>query len=242
MTQPSPQSVSVPTPAGDMPALMWTPEQGSGPGIVMVQEIFGLSPYIQRRSADLAAAGYVVLAPELYWRLPDRTVDESRDDVLSQGMALAGQVDWDTTVDDVRQAVRALRTRPEVVGAGVGLLGFCFGGGLAFNVAALEPVEVLVSYYGSALPGLLGLSELVTIPSLHHFGLADAFIPPDQVKRISETLSAQPNVTFRTYPGANHAFDNDQLSELHNPEASATAWRATLDFLARRLPVPQPVG
>jgi carboxymethylenebutenolidase len=201
----------------------------------MVQEIFGVSPYIQARAADLAALGYVVLAPELYWRLPDRTIDESREDVLQQGMALAGQVDWDTTVSDTQEALHHLRAQPEVVG-GAGLIGFCFGGGLAFSVAARDKPDVLVSYYGSALPGLLDLAEQVSAPSLHHFGLADAFIPLVEVQRIEAAVTKQPGVTFETYAGANHAFDNPQLSDLHHPEASQQAWRKTVAFLAERLP------
>lgn len=219
-----------------MPGLLWLPPAGSGPGLVMVQEIFGLSPYIQSRSADLAALGYVVLAPELYWRLPDHSIDDARDDVLNQGMALAGQVEWDTTVDDMRHAVHHLRDRAEVT-EGLGLIGFCFGGGLAFNVAAVEQVDALVSYYGSALPDLLHLSDQVTIPSLHHFGLADGFIPPADVARIQETLTAQPNVVFETYAGANHAFDNRQFPGFHHPEASEAAWQNTVRFLADKLPI-----
>lgn len=201
----------------------------------MVQEIFGVSPYIQQRSSDLAALGYVVLAPELYWRLDDYTVDESRDDVLSQGMALAGRTDWDTAVSDVRAALVQLRTWPQVNG-GVGLIGFCYGGGLAFNVAALEEPDVLVSYYGSALPGLMGMADQVTAPSLHHFGTADAFIPAEDVQRIRETVTARPNTTFELHEGANHAFDNHTMATLYHAGASAAAWRTTVDFLARELP------
>ena len=62
-------SVTVPTEAGEMPAQLWRPASGSGPGLLLLQEIFGVSGYIRRRAADLAEAGYVVLAPELYWRL-----------------------------------------------------------------------------------------------------------------------------------------------------------------------------
>src|SRR5690606_40366816 len=82
---------------------------------------FGVSTYIRSRARDLADLGYVVLAPELYWRLGE-TVDESRDDVLEQGMALAGRLDWGQTVADSVAALDALRARPEVTG-GVGAVG-----------------------------------------------------------------------------------------------------------------------
>ena len=228
--------INIETTGGEMPAHLWLPPGGSGPGLVMVQEIFGVSGYIERRSADLAALGYVVLAPEVYWRLDDRDIDEHAADALERAMGVASRVHWDTAVADVRAAFLALRQRPEVAG-GAGLIGFCFGGGLAFNVAALEQPDVLVSYYGSSLPGLLGLAGDVTAPSLHHFGLADSFIPAEQVARIEAAVTQSPDVVFETYPGADHAFDNPALASLHNPSASATAWQKTEMFLADRLPV-----
>ena len=110
-------------------------------------------------------------------------------------------------------------------------------GGLAFNVAALEKPVALVSYYGSALPILLGLSEQVTAPSLHHFGTADAFIAPEQVQQIKEAVATRPNVLFETYAGANHAFDNNTMPSLFHAEASGAAWENTATFLSRELPV-----
>jgi carboxymethylenebutenolidase len=231
----APSHVAVDTPDGQLPAQLWVPPAGTGPGLVLVQEIFGVSAYIQQRASDLAELGYVVLAPELYWRLDDATIDESRDDVMQQAMALAGRTDWDSAVADVRAALVQLRTWPQVSG-GVGLIGFCYGGGLAFSVAALEEPDVLVSYYGSSLPGLMGLAEQVTAPSLHHFGTADAFIPGEDVQRIKETLTARPNVVFELHEGANHAFDNHDVPALYHAEASATAWNQTVNFLARELP------
>src|SRR5690606_6220441 len=194
---------------------------------------FGVSTYIRSRARDLADLGYVVLAPELYWRLGE-TVDESRDDVLEQGMALAGRLDWGQTVADSVAALDALRARPEVTG-GVGAVGFCFGGGVAFNVAAEADVDALVSYYGSALPKLLDLADRVTVPSLHHFGTADTYIPLDQVELIRAAVDG-PEVEFHLHDGAGHAFDNP-APMFHHPGAAEDAWALTVDFLARRLPV-----
>ena len=236
MTTSAARHLTVTTPDGPMPAQLWLPESGSGPGLVVVQEIFGVSDYIERRCADLAALGYVVLAPELYWRLPDSTVDESRDDVLQQAMALAGQTNWDLAVGDVTSALAALRARPELTGE-AGLVGFCYGGGLAFNVAALADPAVLVSYYGSALPQIASLAADVTAPSLHHFGLSDTFIPADEVKRIQGLLTGRPNVTFYTYAGAGHAFDNFTMDVFYDADASAAAWQNTVTFLSRELQV-----
>lgn len=225
----------VTTSDGDMPALMWLPATGNGPGLVMVQEIFGLSPYIQARAADLAQLGYLVLAPELYWRLPDHEIDEHQPNVLDRAMSLAGRVDWNQVVSDTASALRSLRERTETGGV-AGLIGFCFGGGVAFNVAAVEKPDVLVSYYGSALPGLLGLADQVTAPSLHHFGLSDAYIGRDEIERIRNVVMASPGTVFETYEGAGHAFDNPSPG-FHHPAASNAAWQTTMRFLARELPI-----
>jgi carboxymethylenebutenolidase len=219
-----------------MPARLWLPPSGRGPGLLLLQEIFGVSQYIRRRGADLAAAGYVVLAPELYWRLDATPIDESEPGAIEAAMGRAQQLDWPTTVQDAVAALHHLSARDEVSG-GTGVIGFCFGGGLAFNVAAVDQVDTLVSYYGSALPGLLDLAPQVSAPSLHHFGTADDFIDPETVARIRAAVtSGGTPVEFETYDGANHAFDNDRFV-LHHPEASKVAWQRTLDFLARTLPV-----
>ncbi|TRW43380.1 dienelactone hydrolase family protein [Georgenia yuyongxinii] len=217
-----------------MPAHLWLPPSGHGPGVLVLQEIFGVSDYIQRRCADLAALGYVVLAPEIYWRIGTLRVDESREDFLEQALALVQRVDWDAALADSVTALATLRARPEVAG-GVGVAGFCFGGGLAFHVAAAAEPDVLVSYYGSALPRLLDLAPRVTAPSLHHFGTDDAYIPMHQVEAIRDAV-AGPEVEFHLHPGAGHAFDNPH-PVFHHPQAATSAWATTTRFLADHLPV-----
>ncbi len=200
---------------------------------MLFQEIFGISDYIKQRAEDLAALGYVVLAPEFYWRLDDTGVDETQPDFLDQALAVAGRVDWAAAVADGVAALETLRA-DEHVHDGVGVFGFCFGGGLAFNVAAEANPDVLVSYYGSALANLLDLAPRVRAPSLHHFGLADSYIPPDTQTAI-RTAIERPGVQVETHPGAGHAFDNPH-PVFHDAAASATAWATTVDFLARHLP------
>jgi carboxymethylenebutenolidase len=229
------QPVSVPTDAGEMPAHLWLPEAGTGPGLLLLQEIFGVSAYIRKRAADLAVAGYVVLAPELYWRLDGETPDESAPNAIEQAIGRMQQLDWDTTVGDSLAALEHLRGRAEVDGA-TGVIGFCFGGGLAFDVAARDDPAVLVSYYGSALPGLLHLAPQVTAPSLYHHGLADGYLDADTVEQIRKAVTAgSDEVRFETYEGADHAFDNHTMP-LHHPESSVLAWERTLEFLGDHLP------
>ncbi len=216
-----------------MPAHVWRPASGSGPGILLLQEIFGVSDYIVSRAQDLAGLGYVVLAPEIYWRIGASRV-ENGPDALEQAFALAQQVDWDAAVSDSAAALEELGRLPGVDG-GTGIVGFCFGGALAFNVAAVTDPAVLVSYYGSSLPSMLDLAADVTAPALYHFGLADSYIEPETVELVRKALTAGPDVTFETYEGADHAFDNPDFP-MHHPQASALAWERTVAFLDGHLP------
>lgn len=227
------RDLTVTTPDGDMPAHLWTPESGSGPGLLLVQEIFGVSRYIRQRAEDLAALGYVVLAPEIYWRIGHSSVPEGPD-ALERAYGLMQQLDWEAAVSDAAAALEVLRERPEVSGR-VGAIGFCFGGGLAYAVAGRHPVDALVSYYGSALPDLVVTAPEVAAPQLHHFGTADQFIDGDAVERVRTTLEG-PGTTFVLWEGADHAFDNPDLP-FHHPDASSRAWDCTVTWLGEHLPV-----
>ena len=222
--------ITVPTEGGTLPVHRWFPASGSGPGALVLQEIFGVSTYIRHRAADLAKAGYVVYVPELYHRITDEPVGEED---LERGMELAGQLPWSEALADARAALDALRTADAVTG-GVAIVGFCYGGGLAFNLAARTDPDALVSYYGSALPSLLSLAPEVTAPSLHHFGTDDAYIVATTVEEIRQAVTADERTQFFTYDGAGHAFDNPSPL-FHHPQASAKAWQRTLDFLAEHV-------
>ena len=136
------ETVEVDTGDGLMPGTLWLPPRGVGPGLLLLQEIFGVSNYIRRRAEELAALGYVVLAPEIYWRLDDNELDESAPDVLDRALAVVGRLDWDKAVSDDAAAFNHLSALASVRD-GVGAIGFCFGGGLAFNVAAVRSPDVL---------------------------------------------------------------------------------------------------
>jgi len=223
--------MEIDTGTGLMPAHIWEPAGGAGPGLLLLHEIFGVSEYIKQRAEDLASLGYYVLAPEIYWRLGDVSLDEDAPDLLERALQVVGRLDWSTAVSDSVAALDYLRSRE----TGVGVVGFCFGGGLGFNVAAASSPDVLVSYYGSALPNLLDLAPKVDAISLHHFGDADDYLSPATVDQIVAAVAGPGNEIYR-YPGAGHAFDNP-MPAFHHPEAAALAWSRTESFLSRRLPI-----
>lgn len=245
----APTHFEIPSADGALPGLLWLPREtshtGPVPGLVVLQEIFGLSAYIRSRCEDLARLGYAVLAPQLYARLdpPVDALEDGTEDLLPRAMELMGRLDWDLAVRDGLAARDALASLPEVDDAAVGLVGFCLGGGLAFHVAAAAsqaevPPAALVSFYGSALPHLLHLAEDVECPSLHVFGTADDYIPMEQVERIREAVTAggtREQVRFELHEGAGHAFDNPNPA-FHHEGASEEAWAQAEDFLAQALP------
>jgi carboxymethylenebutenolidase len=218
-------NLEIDTGSGLMPVHEWGDADSSTPGILLLQEIFGVSPYIEQRAAELSALGYYVIAPEIYWRLDDVDLsDEDAPDLLERAVGTMQRLDWDQAVVDSVAALEYLRGRDRRTG----IVGFCFGGGLAFNVAAVSSPDALVSYYGSALPNLLHLAPDVTAPSLHHFGDADDYIPVDVV------VPALVGAEVHRYPKAGHAFDNP-MPAFHDTDASALAWERTVEFLSRTL-------
>ena len=169
---------------GEVRAYLVRPAKAEGkvPGIVVVHENRGLNPYIEDVARRVAKAGFVALAPD---GLSSVGGYPGNDD---KGRELQAQVDPQKLMNDFFAAIEWLMAH-ETTSDKVGITGFCYGGGLAFSAAASaaeedRPVSALVSYYGSALPMLLDRAAQVDVPSLHHFGTADAFIPLEQVEAL----------------------------------------------------------
>lgn len=230
------QRPTVPVDGGAVPTQLFLPPGGRGPGLVLCQEIFGVTEYIRGRARQLAERGHVVLVPETYWRLGSPVISEGMDG-LEEAMAATGRLDWDQTVADTVAVTRALRERPEVVGP-TAIMGFCFGGGLAWaTTAALtragDPPAALVAYYGSQIPQLLDLVDDVRVPQLHHWGTADQFIPAEGVAEVERATAGSATV-FVHHEGAGHAFDNPSPA-FHHAQASADAWAETTAWVGAQL-------
>jgi carboxymethylenebutenolidase len=213
------------------------PDAGTGAGIIVIQEIFGLTDYIKGVCTRLSELGYVALAPALYSRIePDLALDERQPDSLPQAFATMQRLDVPRAVGDAAAALAHLRTVPEVRDARAGIIGFCLGGGIAYFVAADADPDVAVCYYGSAIPSALDQAKNVRCPVLFEFGDADAYISAEQRESIRAAFEGRPHTEFHVHSGANHAFDNHNAAMFHHPEAAAQAWVETKDFLAREFP------
>lgn len=222
---------------GAMPALLAEPGQGSGPGLVLLHEIFGITGYIQRRATALAEAGYITLVPDLYWRLgEDVVINEAGEGALAAGLDYRQRLDFGAAVDDAVAALEYLDEMEESLGHG-GVLGFCLGAGIAFGVAVHADPSTAVLYYGSDIPGQLSRAHEVRCPTLFHWGGDDDYVPAEAREAVAAAFGERDDAEAHVYPGASHAFDNDTSPLFSRPPQSAEAWQRTEDFLARTLPV-----
>jgi carboxymethylenebutenolidase len=218
-----------------MPAYLALPAGGRGPGLVVLQEIFGITNYLKRRARDLADLGYVVLVPDLYWRLrPGITVAEDTQEGLKQAIGYLQQMNEDQAVDDAVAALEHLRSMPET-GAKAGVLGFCMGGRLAYKVGVASDPDVVVSYYGSGIGDRLEDEAKIECPIVFHFGEADTYLPLSEAERIRDTFSGRAGTEVHMHADAGHAFDNPSPI-FHHQQASREAWPQTAAFLERYFP------
>jgi carboxymethylenebutenolidase len=221
--------------AAGMACHVAVPEGGRGPGILVLQEIFGVNDYIRARSATLAGLGYVALAPDLYWHL-EPGVEIPQDEAgLQRAFGYMQRLDEPRAVRDAGAALDLLRGLPEVTGT-VGVLGFCMGGRLGYHVTARSRPDAAVLYYGSGTAAALDLAPDIRCPVLFHFGDDDPYLPAEQVEAIRRAFSGRDDVEFDVQPGAGHAFDNYLAPMFHVAAAREAAWALTEDFLRRRLP------
>jgi carboxymethylenebutenolidase len=200
------------------------PAQKPKGGLVVIQEIFGVNPHIRRVAEGYAAQGYEVLAPALFDRVEPNIELGYDADGMAKGRAIVQRLGWDTPLADISTAVVALRSAGKV-----GVVGYCWGGTLAFlSAARVEGISAAVGYYGSSITKNLEASPKV--PTLLHFGETDASIPPADIETIR---SQKPGVEIEIYP-AGHGFNCDARSAYHAPSA-ARALERTLAFFARHL-------
>jgi carboxymethylenebutenolidase len=192
------------------------PARGSGPGIVLLQEIFGVNHHIKAVADTYAEEGYVVLAPDIFWRIePGIDLGYAGAD-MEKALSLLQRFDVNRAVDDIKATVAALRALPACTGK-VGALGFCLGGRLAYLAAAQAGVDCAVSYYGGGIDGLL--DRKIAVPMVLHFGGADSHIPMSAVDKVRAAFAGRPEIEIYVYPGAQHGFNCSERASFDKPSA-----------------------
>lgn len=197
-------------------------------GLLIVQEIFGVTEHIRNVADRYAALGFVAWAPSFFDAVEKGTELSVDSDGMKKGMQLAGQLGWEWPLETVRAAARDWSTK--FAGSPLGLVGYCWGGSLAWisatRLGSGTALKVTVGYYGSKAPEFK--DEIPKIPVMLHFGEKDAHITMDNVRAL---MDAQPQVPIELY-NADHGFNRDG-SPSYNSEAAHLALDKTLAFLTR---------
>ncbi|HUI47453.1 MAG TPA: dienelactone hydrolase family protein [Acidimicrobiia bacterium] len=219
---------------GDTPqGYLALPAGGTGPGVLVTQEWWGLVPQIKRVCDRLAAVGFVAFAPDLYrGEIAEHTE-------MDKAGRLMSTLPLDRAARDLGGAIDFLRAHDAVSSDKVGVLGYCMGGMLTLLVAAQQgdKIGAAAPYYGAPLgngaPDWSGL----TAPVRGHFADHDDFFPPDAIRALEAELRGMgKDVAFEIHPGTGHAFTNEENAlGTYDADASAKCWQSTVAFLHEHL-------
>jgi carboxymethylenebutenolidase len=213
------------------PGYLSLPPNGRGPGVVLLQEWWGLVGHIKDVADRLAAEGFVVLAPDLYHGKQTTSPDEAGKLLMALEIAEAGK--------DIRGAAEHLLALDDVEPKQVAAVGFCMGGQLALFGASAHPdvISAAVDFYGihpKVDPDVARLSGPVQM----HFGQHDKSIPAERANALVERIRAAGKEVEAFWYDAGHAFMNDQRPAVHDPENARLAWSRMVEFLRRTLGAP----
>jgi carboxymethylenebutenolidase len=204
------------------------PPSGRGPGVIVLQEWWGLVDHIKDLTERFAREGFVALAPDLYHGEKTKSPDQAGKLLMALNIAEAAK--------DLRGAATYLRSRPDVKPKRVAAVGFCMGGQLALFAASAHPdvIDVAVDFYGihpKVHPDVSKLSG----PVLAHFGRRDKSVNEQAARALIDRIEAAGKTIEAHFYDADHAFFNDQRPEVYDRQSAELAWRRTLDFLRRSL-------
>jgi len=218
---------------GKFAAYLAKPAQGSGPGLVLLQEIFGINGYMKSMADRYAEEGYVVLVPDLFWRMkPGVELGYSEAD-FKEALGYNERLDEENAVNDIAATLAAIRALPEQAGK-VGTIGYCLGGRLAMLAAARTDVDCAVSYYGVGLDAYTNKIPAIHCPMIFHFAENDALTPPASREKIVAVLKGKPSIETYVYPGCDHAFATPEREHFDKP-AAMMAYSRTMAMLRKVL-------
>jgi carboxymethylenebutenolidase len=218
---------------GEFDAYLALPASGYGPGILVLQEIFGVNKFLRAVSDWYASHGFVAICPDLFWRQdPGVELTDSPDD-MKRAFAFYQGLDVDKAIEDSKATLEFLRHHSACSGR-AGAVGFCLGGNLAYLLSARSNPDCAVGYYGVAIEQHLNEAGGLKSPLMLHIATADAHCPPEAQARIHSVLDPNSLVTIHDYQGQDHAFA--RLGGAHYNEAQAElANLRTLEFFVSNL-------
>lgn len=218
---------------GEFSAYLSRPPSGTGPAIVVIQEIFGVNKVMRDISDALAGEGFVTLCPDLFWRIePGIQLTDQTEEEWQKAFELFNKFDVDRGVDDISATIHHARGLDGV--EKVGAVGYCLGGLLAYLTATRTDSDASVGYYGVNIHEKLSEAGQITKPLMLHIAGKDQFVPPEAQQQVRDALKDNPLVTIYDYPEQDHAFARGG-GEHFDREAAAKANHRTLVFFKQHL-------
>jgi carboxymethylenebutenolidase len=210
------------------------PAAGKGPGVVVIQEIFGVNAVMRAIADGLAAQGYVALCPDLFWRQqPGIQLTDKTEAEWARAFELYKGFDEAKGVDDLKSTIAYLRADKRRSGK-VGTVGYCLGGKLAYLTATRTDADCAIGYYGVGIENALGESATIKKPLMLHIAEKDQFCPPEAQAKIKAALGGNAKVTLHSYAGMDHAFARVGGQHYDKPSADLANGR-TAAFLKQTL-------
>jgi len=203
--------------------------QSSAPGIVLLPEVFNTNPHIRSVCDGYADDGFVVLAPDVYWRQEPDAYMAYTDDGRAKAQSLRARLDTDQFALDLEDTVSALRARPDCTGK-VGVMGFCLGGKFAYLSAVRHTIQAAVSYYGVQIDEHLDEVAKLKCPLLMHFAEIDQHVPAPAVELIREKLAPTGLAEIHVYPDTEHGFNRYGYPPHHEAQATVARERTVRHF------------
>ena len=218
---------------GEFDTYLSLPAGGYGPGIVVLQEIFGVNDYVRSVADWYAAHGFVALAPDLFWRMQRGVQLTDKSDDWNKALAFYQELDEAKAVEDSAATLEFLRRHTACNGR-AGAVGFCLGGNLAYLLSVRFKPDCAAGYYGVSIEKTLNEAKNLTGPLMLHIAADDNFCPPEAQRQIHETLDSNPLVTLHDYANEGHAFARPG-GEHYNAAAAELANLRTLEFFVNHL-------
>lgn len=194
---------------GNFGGYLASPASGQGPGVVVIQEIFGVNDWVRKVCDAHAAKGRFAFAPDLFWRMePGVQLTDQSKEHWDRAFGYMQKFDQDKGVTDIQTSISYLRKVPGCTGK-VGTVGYCLGGRLAYFSSTRTDTDASVGYYGVYIQTALDEAKNIKKPLMLHIAGKDQFVPPEAQKQIIDGLKGNPHVTIHTYPEMDHAFARD---------------------------------
>ncbi len=219
--------------SGSVPAYVARPSGAARGTIIVVQEVFGVNPGIVKKADDWAAKGYLAVAPDVFWRQqPGVELNSDVQEEFQQAIKLMMAHDFDRGLEDLRAVLAWARS--EIPGGKAGVVGYCMGGKIAYQMAARTDIEASVGYYGVGIDQMLDEAGNIAGQLLLHVPTADGFVSPEAQAAMHAGLDGNAQVTIHDYQGLDHGFA-DTFSQRRDEAGAQLADQRTEQFFARHL-------